>query len=225
MIQPAMLLQDTRPGTAATAALPVRLREGERGALLAHFLALDPEDRRLRFGLPIGDELVRAYVARIEFDHHGVFAIHDDGSRIVAAIHVAHAGESAELGLSVLPGYRRAGLGGALFSRAIIHVRNRGVASVFVHCLTENAAVLHLARKHGMRLVSSGVETSAHLALEPPSRLQPEALEVFALGEVDRDGMVEGGAQVAADLQVGARIGSRPRHDLLEKIGTHGAGA
>src|SRR6185312_3027473 len=56
-------------------------------------------------------------------------------------------------------------------------------------------------------------------------RLQPEALEVFALGEMDRDGVVEAGAQVGADLHLGLGVGGRPRHDLLEEVGAHGARA
>ena len=150
-------------------ALPVRLQESDRGALTRHFLALDAEDRRLRFGLSIGDDLVRAYVNRIDFDDHGVFAIHDESQGIVAAVHVAHAGESAELGLSVLPGHRGTGLGSALFARAIMHVRNRGVRSVYVHCLVENGAVMHIARKNGMRIASRGGEANAHLELASPT--------------------------------------------------------
>jgi len=36
-----------------------------------------------------------------------------------------------------------------------------------VHCISENAAMMHLARKHGMRIVNEGSERDAHLALEP----------------------------------------------------------
>jgi hypothetical protein len=38
---------------------------------------------------------------------------------------------------------------------------------VFVHCITENAAMMHLALKHGMRIVNEGAETDAYLVLEP----------------------------------------------------------
>jgi GNAT superfamily N-acetyltransferase len=149
------------------APLPVRLREIDRPALADHFVALGSEDRRLRFGSSIGDEAIRDYVARIDFADDGIFAVHDDGLRIVAAVHVARTGESAELGLSVLPGYRGAHLGSALFARAVMHLRNRGIGEVYVHCLAENATMMHIARKNGMHLTSGGPEADGVLALAP----------------------------------------------------------
>ena len=147
--------------------LPVRLRECDRAALAEHFIALEPEDRRLRFGSPIHDDALRDYVARIDFLNDGVFAVQDERLRIVAAIHVALTGESAELGLSVLPGFRGDHLGSALFARAVMHLRNRGIGSVYVHCLRENAAMMHIARKNGMQLTSEGSESDARLELMP----------------------------------------------------------
>ena len=145
----------------------IRLRESDRVALEAHFLALGPEDRRLRFGSPVRDEVLQQYTARIDFQRDGVFAVQDDYFRLLAVVHVAFSGENAELGLSVLSGRRGAGLGSALFSRAVIHLRNRGAMEVFVHCLSENSAMMHLARKHGMRVIAAGAETEARLVLEP----------------------------------------------------------
>ena len=153
--------------TATPSAL--RLHQSDRPALEAHFLALDGEDRRLRFGSAIRDEALSEYVARIDFGRDGLFAVQDDDFRLLAVVHVAFSGASAELGLSVLPGERGRGLGSALFSRAVIHLRNRGAAEVLVHCLTENAAMMHLARKHGMRVIAAGTETDARLAIEPPT--------------------------------------------------------
>ncbi|HEY4997739.1 MAG TPA: GNAT family N-acetyltransferase [Usitatibacter sp.] len=149
------------------AQITTRLRESEREALTRHFVALDGDDRRLRFGSSIGDEALGAYVARIDFDRDGIFAVHDDNLRLVAVVHVAVTEASAELGLSVLPGFRGDGLGSELFARAVMHLRNRGIREVFIHCVTENAAIMHLARKHGMRLVYDGSESDAYLELAP----------------------------------------------------------
>ncbi|HUP29015.1 MAG TPA: GNAT family N-acetyltransferase [Usitatibacter sp.] len=144
----------------------VRLRSHDRAALLAHFLALEGEDRRLRFGSAISDEGIESYVGRIDFERDGLFAVHDDNLEMVALIHVAVTGAAAELGLSVLPGWRGGGCGNALLRRAVTYLRNRGVAEVFVHCLSENGAMMHLARKNGMRIVYSGGESDARLALD-----------------------------------------------------------
>ena len=145
----------------------VRLAERDRAALLAHFTALGTEDRRLRFGASTSDEGLREYVARIDFERDGIFAVQDETLRLLAVVHVAVAPGSAELGLSVLPGLRAMGLGSALFARAVTHIRNRGLGEVFVHCISENAAMMHLARKHGMRLASFGMESDGRLELEP----------------------------------------------------------
>src|SRR5687767_7925253 len=147
----------------------VRLREASRAALVLHFSALDAEDRRLRFGSALGAEALADYVARIDFARDGIFAVHDDGLRVVAAVHVALAGATAELGLSVSTGWRGRGLGDALLKRAVTWLRNRGVLSVYVHCITENAAMLHLARRNGMRIVYSGGESDGRLELDAPT--------------------------------------------------------
>lgn len=144
----------------------VRLRAHDRAALLTHFLSLDRDDRRLRFGSAIPDEGLEAYAARIDFERDGLFAVHDDNLEMVALIHVAITGTSAELGLSVLPGWRGAGYGNGLLRRAVTYLRNRGVREVVVHCLSENGAMMHLARKNGMRIVYSGSESDARLALD-----------------------------------------------------------
>ena len=143
-----------------------RLRAPDRPALLAHFVALSPEDRRLRFGAAIREEGLEAYVERIDFARDGVFAVQDDELRIVAAVHIAVGdGGPAELGLSVAEGWRGKGLGDALLRRAVVWLRNRGVHGVYVHCLSENGAMMHLARKNGMRIVYSGGESDARLEL------------------------------------------------------------
>ena len=147
----------------------VRLRVTDRAALEQHFLALDGEDRRLRFGASISDAGLRMYVARIDFERDGLFAVRDGELRLLAVVHVAMGGGAPEMGLSVLPGLRGRGLGNALFARAVMHLRNRGKRRVFVHCISENGAMMHLARRNGMRIVNTGAESDAYLALDPPT--------------------------------------------------------
>jgi RimJ/RimL family protein N-acetyltransferase len=147
--------------------LTLRLNSEDRRALLAHFLSLDAEDRRLRFGASISDTVIRDYVARLSFGRDGFFAVRDAHGRIIAAAHVAITESSAELGISVAPEHRSRGNGGALFARAVDFLRNRGIREVFVHCLAENAAMRHLAARHGMRLSSQGSESEGRLTLLP----------------------------------------------------------
>jgi RimJ/RimL family protein N-acetyltransferase len=108
-------------------------------------------------------------VAAIDFARDCVFAVHDAELRPVAVVHVALAGATAELGLSVLPGWRGNGNGDALLKRAVVWLRNRGILSVYVHCIAENAAMMRLARRNGMRIVYSGAETDGRLELDAPT--------------------------------------------------------
>ena len=151
-----------------------RLRERDRPALLSHFLSLDADDRRLRFGTSIADSGIEEYVARIDFERDCVFAVRGQEVAFIAAVHVATMGAAAELGLSVLPGRRGQGNGNALLRRAVTWLRNRGILSVYVHCIAENAAMMRLARRNGMRIVYSGAETDGRLELDaatPRSRM------------------------------------------------------
>jgi GNAT superfamily N-acetyltransferase len=139
----------------------------ERPALERHFLALDAEDRRLRFGAALSDFAVQAYVARIDFDAEAVFGVFDDLLHLVGAANLCRARGHAELGVSVLAGHRSRGIGGALLSRAHTHARNWGVRALFMHCLTENRAMMHLARKQGMLVAAAAGEADAWLGLPP----------------------------------------------------------
>lgn len=139
----------------------------DRDALEGHLLSLGAEDRRLRFGLALGDAALRAYAAGIDFGRDAVFSVFDDDLQLVGAAHLARSDDGAELGLSVLPGHRGRGLGGALLERAHTHARNWGVDALFMQCLTENAAMMHLARGQGMAIVTRAGEVGATMKLPP----------------------------------------------------------
>jgi RimJ/RimL family protein N-acetyltransferase len=177
-----------------TIALPIRLGPADRAAITEHFLALDRDDRRLRFGALLADEAIRALEERIDFERDEIFGIAGADLRLLAVVHVAFYRHNAELGLSVLPDARGQGLGNALFSRAVMHLVNRGVREVFVHCLAENGAMMHLARKNGMRVVRDGPEADARLAL-------PRA----TAGSVLAEWIWDENARVAHEMRRGTR--------------------
>ena len=148
--------------------IPIReLSRAERNALHEHFIALDRHDRRLRFGTPLGDPTVHSYVERIDFTHDAVFGIADDELKLLGVAHLARSRGHAELGVSVLEGHRGRGIGGALLSRTHLHARNWGVHALFMHCLTENAAMMRLARRQNMDIVAEAGEADAWLKLPP----------------------------------------------------------
>lgn len=139
--------------------------------LKLHFSELPAEDLRLRFGVPSTAETVDAYVENIPFERDTVFGIYGDDLRLLGVAHLACMDRTAELGLSVLPQERGRGHGTALFNRALMHARNLQIVELFMHCLSENAAILHIARKAGMQIVLEQSEADAYLEVPPGNAL------------------------------------------------------
>lgn len=138
-----------------------------RPALLRHFKALNAEDRRLRFGHPISDEVIALYVASLDPQHDGLFVARDARRRIVGAAHVALRDGRAEVGLSVLARARGLGLGTRLFQSAAEFARARGATRIDMHFLSENRGIQHIARKCGMQIAGYAGESEAFLLIPP----------------------------------------------------------
>lgn len=143
-----------------------------RSRLLKHFLALREEDRLLRFGQSVGDHVIEAYVDSIDFDHDSVFGVYDERLELVGVGHFANLrdnaqGRVAEFGVSVSKSARGRGIGSALFERAAMHGRNTSVRTLYMHCLSRNAAMMHIAKKAGMKVQYAYGEADAYLELPP----------------------------------------------------------
>jgi len=144
-----------------------RLAASAREPFFAHLAALPAEDVRLRFGTPLTRESIASYVERIDFDRDAVFGVYDERLAIIGAAHVGFFDDAAELGVSVSIGHRGQGIGSALVVRASEHARNRRTMRLYMHCLAENAAMIAIARRAGMKIVVSAGEADAHIALPP----------------------------------------------------------
>lgn len=175
------------PSAMRTAAwLPVRpLTAEHRSDIAAHLRALSPHDRYLRFGSAAGDEQIEGYVASIDFDHDEVLGIFNRRLELVAAAHLAFerdgGGErrtSAELGLSTIDGARRRGFASRLFRQVMLIARNRGVDTLVIHALSENAPMLRIASQAGATLQLDGTDAVASLRL-PPDTLGTRIDELF----------------------------------------------
>jgi GNAT superfamily N-acetyltransferase len=73
----------------------------------------------------------------------------------------------SEFGVSVLTQARKRGFGRRLFEHAMLHARNRGVETLLIHALSENTAMLKIARNAGATVVREGSESDAWLKLPP----------------------------------------------------------
>ena len=171
------------PPSRFTPWIPIRsLSPRHRERIVAHLLALPADDRYLRFGYAAGDEQVSRYVAGLDFERDEVFGVFNRKLELIALAHLAYPPElspaappplgataaiagAAEFGGSVAAHARGRGYGARLFEHAMLHARNRGLDTLFIHALSENTAMLRIARKAGARVERAGSETDAFLKL------------------------------------------------------------
>ena len=156
--------------------VPIRsLGPRHRGRITSHLLVLQESDRYFRFGYPATDAQISKYVDMLDFEHDEVFGIFSRRLELIAMAHLAHATVEpqkghptmSEFGVSVLPQARKRGFGKRLFEHAILHASNRGVDTLFIHALSENRAMLKIARSAGAIVERDGSESQAWLKLPP----------------------------------------------------------
>ncbi|MEJ6006354.1 GNAT family N-acetyltransferase [Paucibacter sp. AS339] len=156
--------------------IPIRsLGRRHRRRIAQHLLALNERDRYLRFGYPATDEQISRYAMSIDFERDEVLGVFNRKLELVVMAHLAYAPKPqragqpamAEFGVSVLPQVRSRGLGARLFERAALHGRNRGIDTLFIHALSENGAMLKIARNAGATVERDGSESEAWLRLPP----------------------------------------------------------
>ena len=119
-----------------------------------HLKSLSPEDKLTRFCYSIKDEAIDQLILNILYnqqDHHLFTAVVDDN--IVGFGHLAREGDDWELAVSVDSNMQGQGIGDKLMSFMIPWAQIHGVHNVFMHCITQNQKIQHLARKHGLRTV------------------------------------------------------------------------
>lgn len=163
--------------------VPIRsLGPSHRERIAAHLLSLEPADRYLRFGYAASDAQVQHYADHLNFDRDEIFGIYNRRLELIAMAHLAFSPDPkceacAEFGVSVLKTARGRGYGGRLFERAVIHARNENVNLLFIHALTENTAMLKIARNAGASVERNGSESDAYLKL-PPADLDSRMTEI-----------------------------------------------
>ncbi len=172
--------------------VPIRsLGSNHRERIAVHLMRLDPQDRYLRFGYAASDEHIQRYVDSLDFARDEIFGIYNRKLELIAMAHLAYPAEKsypscAEFGVSVLKAARGRGFGARLFDRAAMHARNDGITQMFIHALSENTAMLKIARSAGAIVERDGSESEAYLRL-PAATLDSRITEIVQeqLGQAD----------------------------------------
>lgn len=151
--------------------VPIRsLSSRHKPRIARHLRALPAQDRYLRFGYAATDEQIDRYVAGLNFKRDEIFGVFNRRLELVALAHLAYSVDPqwatcAEFGVSVSSHQRGKGFGAKLFGHAVMHARNHGVSLLFIHALSENVAMLKIARHAGAAVQRDGSESEAYLSL------------------------------------------------------------
>jgi ribosomal protein S18 acetylase RimI-like enzyme len=194
-------------GRRASPWIPIRsLAPRHRERIAAHLLALPERDRYLRFGYAAGDLQIERYVAGLNFDRDEVFGVFNRKLVLIALAHLAYpkqdqreGSRAAEFGGSVLPSARGRGYGARLFEHAMLHARNRGLDTMFIHALSENTTMLHIARRAGAVVQRDGSESEAFLKL-PHDTLASRMEQWVGDGAAELDYRLKQQARLVDDL-------------------------
>ena len=117
-------------------------------------------------------ELHAGHREKINFVNDSIFGVFDSQLNLIGFAHLAYpitrtATATAEFGVSVSKEGRGKGIGSALFKRAAIHARNTNIKVLYVHYLSRNKVMMHIAKKAGMAIEFAYGEADAYLTLEP----------------------------------------------------------
>ena len=175
-----------------SAIVPIReIGSRYREHIARHLLDLDGRDRYLRFGFGANDRQIRQYADSLKFERDRLFGIFNRKLHLIAVAHLAYpesmsASSLAEFGVSVSSHARGRGYGTRLFERAAIQSVNDGVKTLYIHALSENIAMLRIARNAGAEVERAGSESDAHLTLPESSfRSRFNGLLGHQIGQVD----------------------------------------
>lgn len=134
-----------------------------------HLKNLSEADRYTRFCYNVKDENIDQFILSILYnadEHHLFTATLDD--KIVGFGHLCREGANWELAVSVDSNCQGQGIADKLMGHMIVWGKTRGIHTVFMHCITKNTKIQHLARKHGLRTIErDGTEITSKVDLPP----------------------------------------------------------
>ena len=128
-----------------------KLWVGEGALLREHFLRLDPESRRYRFGSPVNRFFIEQYASRAVSPESVVHGFFVDGT-LRGAAELRSYGKpfprEAEAAFSIERPWQGRGVGSELLERTILAARNRAIHTIYMNCLIENRRMQAVAKKH-----------------------------------------------------------------------------
>jgi GNAT superfamily N-acetyltransferase len=146
------------------AIVPLHLSR-DRLALETHFAALDSEDLRYRFCGSIKPAGVMQYLDQLIGTAAHSYGIFNSSLALIAVCQLAQSAGDLEVGISVLPPFRRKGFAMTLLDHSARYARARGLKALTIHSLADNTSMLWLARRIGMSVEILEGEADGRLRL------------------------------------------------------------
>lgn len=151
----------------------VRLFDTSAEYIINHIDQLNERDRYLRFGYIPSRQLITEYVnqslATVNTRQRADFWFGiKQGAELVATLHVSIQDDVAEFAFSTAEDHRGKKLGQLLFARGYQLVTEYSIAQIYLMCLTQNAAIRHIARKFGLAVMTHGSESEGSVNIQYP---------------------------------------------------------
>ncbi|WP_347312863.1 GNAT family N-acetyltransferase [Defluviimonas sp. SAOS-178_SWC] len=146
-----------------------------RDQLRAHLLRLGPQTRLNRFLGASSDATVAGYAARAA---PAVLIEARVGGQLcgMAELHVRPGPRPVgEIALSVEDVWQRQGIGAALFDRAVLEARRRGVGDIWIFYLRSNLAIRKISERAGFTRIEDADPAMASAHLGRPAAGEAEA--------------------------------------------------
>lgn len=189
-----------------------KLVAAEALRLRDHLLRLSPPDRHCRFAGHVSDAVIESYCRHIPWLGTVVVGFHEDGV-LRAAAECRWLGparlRTVEVAVTVESAWQGQGIGTDLVRRSVTIARNRGAASIYMLCLTDNRPMQAIARKLKGEIHFADGEAEVEIALPFPTNL---TLMQEALADLSgAAGLIWSGLMGSA-ADTGTKRPAEPRH-------------
>ena len=150
-----------------------RLTDADRGRVGRHFLALEPEGRRLRFNTQVLDDALRKHVAGLDFRRDLILGSEDHDGQLSAVVHLARISASqVEFSISVLEPWRGQGHGQKLTQLGLAEAARHGYQLAHVQFMSYNHRMDAIIRHFESTREQDGTEHFVKVPL-PASLARP----------------------------------------------------
>jgi RimJ/RimL family protein N-acetyltransferase len=150
-----------------------RLAASARGQVEAHFLALEPAGRCLRFNAAVSDDTLRRHVAALDFERDLILGAEGDEGQLAIVVHLAKiSDEKVEFSISVLEPWRGQGHGQEMTHVGLTEAARHGFQLAYVQFMSYNQRMGAIMSHYDSQRERAGTEHCVQVPL-PANLVRP----------------------------------------------------